>query len=75
MVKKVKMNITEAVRKRLDELCYEKGLNYLDTQTILKNGSGAMIDEYDAGDGVHMNASAYKEIVNYIRTHGIQMEE
>ena len=73
------MGITNKGIDRINEwakqLAYEKGLNYLDTQTILKNGSGAMIDEYDAGDGVHMNASAYKEIVNYIRTHGIQMEE
>ena len=28
------MNITEAVRKRLDELCYEKGLNYCRLATI-----------------------------------------
>ena len=28
------MNVTEAVRKRFDELCYEKGLNYCRLATI-----------------------------------------
>ncbi len=28
------MNITEAVKKRFDELCYQKGLNYCRLATI-----------------------------------------
>ena len=28
------MNITEAVKKRFDELCYEKGLNYCKLASI-----------------------------------------
>lgn len=53
------------------EIAYECSLNYLDTQSILKTASGAMIPDYSEGDGVHMNSTAYKEIVKYIRTHPI----
>ena len=51
------------------EIAYEQNLSYLNTQSILKDKNGAMISEYDEGDGVHMNADAYTLILNYIRTH------
>lgn len=53
----------------LKEIAREQGLPYLDTQSILKDTNGAMISEYDEGDGVHMNAKAYSLILEYIRTH------
>lgn len=53
------------------EIAYECHLNYLDTQSILKTANGAMIPDYSEGDGVHMNSTAYKEIIKYIRTHAI----
>lgn len=52
------------------QLAAEKGCGYLDTASVLKNQNGTMIEIYDAGDGVHMTADAYKAVVQYIRTHG-----
>ena len=52
------------------QLAAEKGCKYLDTQSVLKDANGTMIASYDAGDGVHMTAEAYKQILQYIRTHG-----
>ena len=54
------------------EIAYDKNLPYLDTQSILKDSNGAMIGDYDEGDGVHMNADAYEQILDYIRTHAYQ---
>ena len=54
------------------ELAKEHSLKYLDTQSILKNNSGALIEEYSNGDGVHMNEKAYAAIIQYIRTHAIE---
>lgn len=54
------------------ELAKEYDLKYLDTQSILKNGSSALIEEYCNGDGVHLTAQAYKAIIQYIRTHAIE---
>ena len=54
------------------EIAYKKDLPYLDTQSILKDGNGAMISDFDEGDGVHMNKDAYTLILDYIRTHAYQ---
>jgi lysophospholipase L1-like esterase len=53
------------------EIAKQYGLRYLDTQSILKNSNGALIDEYCNGDGVHLTEEAYIEIIRYIRTHAI----
>lgn len=52
------------------QLAADKGCKYLDTASVLKNSNGTMVELYDAGDGVHMTADAYKAILQYIRTHG-----
>jgi lysophospholipase L1-like esterase len=54
------------------ELAKEYSLKYLDTQSILKNDSGALIEEYSNGDGIHLNEKGYGAIVQYIRTHAIE---
>lgn len=54
------------------ELAAEKGLRYLDTQSILKNENGAQKEAFGEGDGVHMNEEAYVKIVKYIRTHALK---
>ena len=54
------------------ELAEQYSLRYLDTQSILKNSDGAMIEEYSNGDGVHMNEIAYAAIIQYIRTHALE---
>ena len=51
------------------EMAAEKGIYYLDTQSILKDGSGALIQEYNEGDGVHLNAQGYRAIIDYIKIH------
>ena len=60
---------------RLNEWCKQIAVDcsvrYLDTQSVLKDENGAMIQEYSEGDGVHMNASAYTKIIEYIKTHAI----
>ena len=52
------------------KLAKDYGCKYLDTASVLKNDSGAMSALYDAGDGIHMTAEAYRVILQYIRTHG-----
>lgn len=52
------------------QLAKDKGCKYLDTASVLKNSSGTMIESYNAGDGIHMTADAYRAILQYIRTHG-----
>lgn len=56
------------------EIAFDLGLRYLDTQSILKNDVGAQIESYNEEDGVHMNATAYAKILEYIRTHPLVKE-
>ena len=55
----------------LYNLAAEKGLNYLDVASILKDDNGNMKKEYDSGDGLHYRASAYNDILNYIIHHPV----
>ena len=67
------IGITNAGIDRINEwvkdIAEESGVKYLDTQSILKDENGAQKVEYNEDDGVHMNAQAYRLILNYIRTH------
>jgi len=52
------------------QLAKDTGCKYLDSASVLKNGSGALSDIYDNGDGYHLTADAYRAVLQYIRTHG-----
>ena len=55
-------------------LANDEGVKYLDTASVLKDSSGALKEAYNADhkDGYHINAEAYREILQYIRTHGYE---
>ena len=54
----------------ISELAQQKGIRYLDTASLLKDKDGYLREEYDGGDGLHLNADGYKAMLSYIRTHG-----
>ena len=47
-------------------------VRYADTASVLKNPDGTLNSAYDEGDGVHLNTSAYEQILRYLRTHAWQ---
>lgn len=57
------------------DLAKNRSVAYLNTAEILKNESGALLDEYQAGDGYHLTKQAYIKILEYIRTHAHPKEE
>ncbi len=57
------------------QIAKKRSLGYLDTAKILKSADGSLIDEYQVGDGYHLTVSAYKKILEYIRTHAYPTEE
>ena len=67
--------ITNAIIDKMNgwvrDIAFDCGVKFLDTQTILKDENGAQKEEYGEDDGIHMNAEAYKAILEYIRTHSI----
>ncbi|MCR4922561.1 MAG: hypothetical protein K5931_00940 [Lachnospiraceae bacterium] len=68
---KVKNEWIEKYNKFLLSLAEEKGIYYLDVDTVLKNDEGSIKEEYDSGDGLHYSSSAYKVILDYIVTHPV----
>ena len=73
------IGITNVGIDRLNEWCkeiaFDEELHYLDTQSVLKDENGAQIEEYNNGDGIHMNNKAYEAILQYIRTHAVLEKE
>ena len=56
----------------VQDLAADYDLPYLDTQSVLKNENGALRADYcNADDGIHLTASAYRAILDYIRTHAV----
>ena len=43
-----------------------------DTASVLRSDANALISAYDNGDGQHLTADAYLEILSYLRTHAWQ---
>lgn len=50
----------------------ETGVHYLDTQSVLKGEDGWLPNEYQNGDGLHLNETSFGLVLDYIRTHGLQ---
>lgn len=48
------------------------GVKYLDSESAVKDETGALPDKYCNGDGLHLNTDGFNLIINYIRTHGYQ---
>lgn len=44
----------------------------VDTASVLKDADGALDPTFDNGDGYHLTASAYVEILRYLRTHALE---
>ena len=59
----------ERTNEWTSSLAKECGLPYLNTADSLKDENGFLKSCYDSGDGFHLNAEAYREVLRYIRTH------
>ncbi|MBR5124426.1 MAG: hypothetical protein IKU90_04780 [Clostridia bacterium] len=54
------------------DVAAENGCRYLDTQSVLKDGTGCLKKEYcSSADGIYLNKEAYEVILAYIRTHAL----
>ena len=51
------------------EFADENGYRYLDTASVLTDENGMLPESYQAGDGIHLTADAYRTVLQYIRTH------
>ena len=61
----------EEFNEFLYELAVERDLYYLDTESILCDENGEMLDKYNSGDGLHYNKAANEAILQYIIHHPV----
>lgn len=61
----------EAYNEFLYELAEEKEIYYLDIDTLLTDDYNGMKQEYNCGDGLHYNKTAYVDVMDYILTHPV----
>ncbi|HPT85194.1 MAG TPA: GDSL-type esterase/lipase family protein [Bacillota bacterium] len=50
----------------------QNGVYYLNTAETLVGPDGYLPENYQSGDGLHLNTTAYKIVLDYIRTHGVK---
>lgn len=46
------------------------GVHYLSSCTAIKDSAGALPDNLQNGDNIHLNPDGYKTMIGYLRTHG-----
>lgn len=59
-------DIIDGYNAELRLLANQKDCYFLDTSQVLKNEDGALAKEYDSGDGLHFNKTAYTALFDYL---------
>ncbi len=67
-IKNRKNEDIDEINKKLEQLCKDEKINYIDINSILKNDDGNLKEEY-SDDGLHMNEVAYENISNQLRQY------
>ena len=45
------------------------GTHYADSASVLKRSDGKLVSDYGNGDGIHLNATGFNRVLDYLRTH------
>lgn len=45
------------------------GTHYADSASVLKGSDGKLVSDYGNGDGLHLSATGFNRVLNYLRTH------
>lgn len=53
----------------IKELSVQEKTDFVDTASVLRDQNGALLPQYDAGDGIHLTNEAYRQILSYLSTH------
>lgn len=63
--------VIDSYNVKLIQMARDEGYYFLNTCEVLKDKEGALAKRFDAGDGLHINVEAYKEILTYVREHPV----
>jgi hypothetical protein len=71
-LKSINNNNISAANGWIQSIAESCGVRYLDTASVLRGDDGWLKQEYQNGDGLHLNETGFNQVLNYIRTHGYQ---
>ena len=71
MTGQIDNNMIDYYNEFLLELAEEKGIYYLDTQSVLKDEYNTMKAEYNSGDGLHYSEAGYEAAMGYLLSHPV----
>lgn len=54
----------------IETLAADTGVRYLDSESAIKDSTGAMPVDISNDKKLHMNEKGYERVINYLRTHG-----
>lgn len=56
----------------VEQVAEDTGVRFLNTFEVLVGADGNLPEEYQNGDGIHMNTTGFNIILDYIKTHAYQ---
>ena len=65
----------QSVNDQLAQMAYSRGLNFVNLYQALSGEDGALLPEYVAGDGIHLNDAGYDAWREYLITHTAYKKE
>lgn len=54
----------------VEKIAADTGVRYLDSESAIKDSTGAMPMDISNDKKLHMNEKGYERVINYLRTHG-----
>lgn len=61
----------DRLNRWIREIASKRKLQYLDTNAALKDENGDLRQEYQNGDGLHLNTQGFNAVLSYIEKHAI----
>ncbi|MEG1633049.1 MAG: GDSL-type esterase/lipase family protein [Oscillospiraceae bacterium] len=64
-------NIT-AANGWIRKIAEATGVKFTNSAPVLTAADGSLVEDYGNGDGIHLNATGYMKVLEYLRTHAYQ---
>ena len=57
------------LNEQIKGIATREQVGFVDTASVLRDGSGLLATRFDAGDGIHLTNDAYRQILSYLAAH------
>ncbi len=61
--------VIERANGWIESIAEATGTKFADSASALKGSDGKLVHEYGNGDGIHLCAAGFEQVINYLKTH------